>query len=66
MFEKFINNIDTGDLMFAIVVMVCFSVGVNGCNHFVNKIEQTKQIEAKYKCGDTHEEATEEKESEEN
>lgn len=66
MFEKFINKIDADDLITAIVIIICFCTFVVGCTHVSISDNNAKVQMQKYKCGDTHEEATEEKESEEN
>lgn len=59
-------EVDSDSLLVAIVIIVCFcTLVVCGTIVTTNK-EQTKQIQAKYKYGDTYEEATEEKESKEN
>lgn len=60
------SRVDFDSLITGIVIIVCFCTFVVGCTIVTTHEEQTKQIEAKYKCGDNHEEATEEKESEEN
>jgi hypothetical protein len=62
MFSRF----DFDKLINAIVIIICFSTFVVGCTVALTKSEQTKQIQAKYKCGDYNEKETEEKESEKN
>ena len=60
------SRVDFDSLITGIVIIVCFCTLVVSCTIVITSEKQTKQIEAKYKCGDNHEEATEEKESEEN
>jgi len=60
------SRVDFNNLITAIVIIICFCTFVVGCTIVTTNEEKTKQIQAKYKCGDYHEEETEEKESKEN